>query len=105
MASTGLRLLQRHDRSIALDRRARIGRPATNRRRSSANCPAVAYRSPGSLASALSTIVSRSRGIRRSSWRSGGGLSCSTCSISLTRSDSSNAGRSVNNSYSVAPRA
>ncbi len=58
--------------------------------------PAVANRSLGSLARALSTIVSRSRGIRRSCCRSGAGgwwviwsMSCSLVA------HSANAGRSV----------
>ena len=52
-------------RSIALGGRARIGRFWRNRPRSSASSPAVVYRSSGSGAIALSTIVSRSRGNRR----------------------------------------
>ena len=51
-------------RSADETRRARIGRSSRNRRRSSASSPAVGYRRAGSLAIALRTIVSRSRGIR-----------------------------------------
>ena len=46
----------------------RTGRSSRNRLKSSPMAPAVAYRSPGSLAIALSTIVSRSRGILESSF-------------------------------------
>ena len=52
-ATSGLRRHQRQTRSLVEIRRARIGRPATNRARSSAIAPAVAYRWPGSRAIAL----------------------------------------------------
>ena len=53
LATSGLRRHQRQTRSLVEIRRDRIGRPATNRARSSASAPAVAYRWPGSRAIAL----------------------------------------------------
>ena len=65
---------------------------------------AVAYRSPGSLAIAFMTIVSRSRGTLTSCFRGDGGGSWITWSISLARDPASNAGRKVNSSYNVIPK-
>ena len=73
--------------------RERIGRSSRNRSSSSRSSAAVAYRSSGSLAIALSTIVSRSRGIVGSTWRSGAGSSWVTWRIRACRSSASNAGR------------
>ena len=104
-ARPGLRLHHRQNRSEAEMGRERIGRFSRNRRSSAASSSAVANRSFGSLASDLRTIVSRSRGILRSSCRGGAGGSCTTWSINRSRSALSNTGRNVNSSYKVAPRA
>ena len=87
-ARPGLRRHHRQNRSTAEIGRERIGRSSTNRRRSSPISCAVANRSPGSLASAFRTIVSRSRGILRSSLRGGSAASWSTFSISSSWSGS-----------------
>ena len=80
-ATAGFRLHHRQSRSEAEIGRERIGRFSRNRRSSAASSSAVANRSFGSLASALRTIVSRSRGMRWSSCRGGAGGSCTTWSI------------------------
>ena len=97
-AIAGLRRAHRQYRSAALAWRARIGSSARNRRRSSPIASADWYRASGSFSIALSTIVSRSRGIRASTARGRCGSSVLICSISLSRSDESNPGRSVSSS-------
>src|SRR5262249_58621107 len=63
----GCRCPHRHNRSYAGMGRERIGRFSRNRRSSDASSSAVPNRSFGALASTFTTIVSRSRGMRRSS--------------------------------------
>ena len=104
-ATAGLRRHQRQARSRAELRRARIVRSARNRSRSSARACAETYRSPDSRAIAFRTIVSRSLGILGSIDRGLGTAPLEIRSISLSRSDSTNAGRRVSISYSVAPSA
>ena len=97
-AIAGLRLAHRQYRSAALTWRARIGSSARNRPRSSPIASADWYRALGSFSIAFKTIVSRSRGIRASTARGRCGSSVLICSISLSRSDESNPGRSVSSS-------
>ena len=97
-AMPGLRRAHRQYRSAALTWRARIGSSARNRPRSSPIASAVWYRAFGSFSIALSTIVSRSRGIRPSTDRGRGGSSVLIRSISSSRSDESNPGRRVSSS-------
>ena len=85
--------------------RATIGSSARNRLRSSPIASADWYRAFGSLSIAFKTIVSRSRGIRGSSDRGRNGSSVLISSTSLSRSEQSNPGRRVSNSYSVSPSA
>ena len=98
-AAARLRRHHRHACSDRLLRRATIGRSVTKFSRSADRASAVAYRSPGSLAIAFKTIVSRSRGTRGSCFRGDGGWSWITWSISFARVAASNAGRKVNSSY------
>ena len=79
-------------RSQAVGRRARIGRSARNRLKSSARSRAVAYRLPGSLAIAFKKIVSSSRGIAGSIRLGAIGSSCAIRRSSSCRSVPATAG-------------
>ena len=78
-APAGFRRHHRQARSSGPIRRAWIGRPSTNRRTSSANAPASAYRRGGSLCRHFRQIVSRSRGTFGFNRAGGTGSSATTC--------------------------
>jgi hypothetical protein len=80
-----------------------IGRPARDRRRSSAAAAAIGWRRTGSLANAFVRIASRSRSIRRAGAR-GSGFPSRVCRAACGIGSVGDGSRPVSGSWRTSPR-